>query len=146
MPRTPGPRKCKLRLVLLRRSRSVTGKPEIEAFTSASSLWPAAGSVVGVGEFEQFDGRAVFDNEHDADAVRRAVRRNQNFAANKLERDISHFKRDAWNMPDKIGDLRAGSKRIHSTPNSLFSWLTTKTFKCFKWVSPGFASVVGIPM
>ena len=37
--------------------------------------------MVGVGEFEQFDGRAVFDYERDADAVGWAVRRNQDFAA-----------------------------------------------------------------
>src|SRR5579862_1440912 len=46
----------------------------------------------------------------------------------------------------RSGIAASASKRIHSTPNSLFSWLTTKTFRCFKWVSPGFASVVGIPM
>jgi hypothetical protein len=33
--------------------------------------------MVGVGEFEQFDGRAVFDYERDADAVGWAVGRNQ---------------------------------------------------------------------
>jgi hypothetical protein len=36
----------------------------------------AAARMVGVGEFEQFDGRAVFDYERDADAVGRAVGRN----------------------------------------------------------------------
>src|ERR1700722_8043337 len=46
----------------------------------------------------------------------------------------------------RSGTAASASKRIHSTPNSLFSWLTTKSFRCFKWVSPGFASVVGIPM
>jgi len=40
--------------------------------------------VVGVGEFEQFDGRAVFDDERDAYAVGWAVGSNQNFAAGKL--------------------------------------------------------------
>ena len=43
----------------------------------------AAARVVGVGEFEQFDGRAVFDYERDADAVGWTVRRNQDFAAGK---------------------------------------------------------------
>jgi hypothetical protein len=33
--------------------------------------------MVGVGELEQFDGRAVFDYERDADAVGWAVGRNQ---------------------------------------------------------------------
>src|ERR1700683_644436 len=64
----------------------------------------AAGRVVGVGEFEQFDGRAVFDYERDADAVGWAVRSNQDFAAGKLGSEISHFKRDVWNLPDEIRD------------------------------------------
>ena len=34
----------------------------------------AAGRMVGVGEFEQFDGRAVFDDERDAYAIGGAVR------------------------------------------------------------------------
>ena len=63
----------------------------------------AAARVVGVGEFEQFDGRAVFDYECDADAVGWAVRRNQDFAASKLGGEISHFKRDVRNLPDEIG-------------------------------------------
>ena len=58
--------------------------------------------MVRVGEFEQFDGRAVFDYERDPDAVRWAVRRNQDFAASKLGGEISHFKRDVWNLPDEI--------------------------------------------
>ena len=64
----------------------------------------AAARVVGVGEFEQFDGRAVFDYERDADAVGWAVRRNQDFAASKLGGEISHFKRDVRNVPDEIRD------------------------------------------
>jgi hypothetical protein len=35
---------------------------------------------LGIGEFEEFDGRAVFDDECDADTVGWAVRRNQDFA------------------------------------------------------------------
>ena len=62
------------------------------------------GRVVGVGEFEQFDGRAVFDYERDADAVGWAVRRNQDFAASKLGSEISHFKCDVRNVPDEIRD------------------------------------------
>jgi hypothetical protein len=53
----------------------------------------AATRMVGVGEFEQFDGRAVFDYERDADAVGWAVGRNQDFAASQLRGEISHFKR-----------------------------------------------------
>src|SRR5579863_2822467 len=68
----------------------------------------AAGGVVGVGEFEQFDGRAVFDYERDADAVGWAVGRNQDFAASKLGGEISHFKGDVRNLADEIGDRRVG--------------------------------------
>jgi hypothetical protein len=64
----------------------------------------AAGRVVGVGEFEQFDGRAVFDDERDAYAIGGAVRRYQDFAASKLGGEISHFKRDVRNVPDEIRD------------------------------------------
>jgi hypothetical protein len=60
--------------------------------------------MVGIGEFEQFDGRAVFDYERDADAVGWAVGRNQDFAASKLGGEISHFKRDMRNVPDEIRD------------------------------------------
>ena len=62
--------------------------------------------MVGVGEFEQFDGRAVFDDERDADTVGWAVGRNQDFAAGKLGGEIRHFKRHVWNLPDEIGDGR----------------------------------------
>jgi hypothetical protein len=62
--------------------------------------------MVGVGEFEQLDGRAVFDDERDADAVGWAVGRNQDFAAGKLGGEISHFKCDVRNLPDEIRDRR----------------------------------------
>jgi hypothetical protein len=74
----------------------------MEGLVSAAPL--AAARMVGVGEFEQFDGRAVFDYERDADAVGWAVRRNQDFAAGKLGGEISHFKRDVRNLPDEIRD------------------------------------------
>src|SRR5580658_11055891 len=74
----------------------------MEGLVSAAPL--AAARMVGVGEFEQFDGRAVFDYERDADAVGWAVRRNQDFAASKLGGEISHFKRDVRNVPDQIRD------------------------------------------
>ena len=67
---------------------------------------PASGRVVGVGEFEKFDGRAVFDDERDADTVGWAVRRNQDFAACQLGGEIIHFKRDVGNLPDEIRDRR----------------------------------------
>jgi hypothetical protein len=63
-----------------------------------------AARMVRVGEFEQFDGRAIFDYERDEYAVGWAVRRNQDFAASKLGGEISHFKRDVWNVPDEIRD------------------------------------------
>ena len=63
----------------------------------------AAARMVGVGEFEQFDGRAVFDYERDADAVGWAVGRNQDFAASKLGGEISQFKRDAISRGARIG-------------------------------------------
>ena len=40
--------------------------------------------MVGVGEFEQFDGRAVFDYERDADAVGWAVGRGSGFRGQHL--------------------------------------------------------------
>ena len=67
-----------------------------------------AGGGVGVGEFEQFDGGAVFDDERDADAVGWAVGRDQDFAAGKLGGEIGHFKRDVRNLPDKIRDRCVG--------------------------------------
>jgi hypothetical protein len=108
----------------------------------------AAGGMIGVGEFEQFDGRAVFDDERDADPLGWAVGRNQDFAAGEFGGEIRHFKRDVPNLTcgtwrTRSGTAASASKRIHSTPNSLFSWLTMKSFR---WVSPGFDSVVGIPM
>ena len=106
----------------------------------------AAARVVGVGEFEQFDGRAVFDYERDADAVGWAVRRNQDFAASKLGGEISLFKRDVRNVPDEIRDrcVRFETHPLHAG----FAFLVAedKDFQVFKWVSPSFASVVGIPM
>src|SRR6202453_3213715 len=66
----------------------------------------AAGRMVEVGELEQFNGRAVFDDERDADAVGWAVGRNQDFAASKLGGEIRHFKRNVRNLPDEIRDRR----------------------------------------
>jgi hypothetical protein len=42
----------------------------------------------GVCEFEQFDRRAILDDERDADTVGWAVRRNQDFAAGKLGGEV----------------------------------------------------------
>src|ERR1019366_9142487 len=94
----------------------------------------AAARMIGVGEFEQFDGRAVFDYKRDADAVGWAVGRNQDFAASKLGGEISHLKRDVRNLPDEIRDrsVRFETHPLHA--KFAFSWLTTKSFRCFKWV------------
>ncbi len=106
----------------------------------------AAGRMVRAGEFEQFDRRAVFDYERDADAVGWAVGRNQDFAASKLGGEVSHFKRDVRNLPDEVRDRRV---RFETHPlHAKFAFLVAddKEFQVFQVVSPGFASVVGIPM
>jgi hypothetical protein len=92
----------------------------------------AAGRMVGVGEFEQFDGRAVFDYERDANAVGWAVGRNQDFAANKPGGEISHFKRDVRNLPDQIRDRRV---RFETHPlHAKFAFLVAddKEFQVFQ--------------
>jgi hypothetical protein len=90
-----------------------------------------AARMVGVGEFEQFDRRAVFDYERDADAVGWAVRRNQDFAASKLGGEIGHFKGDVRNVPDEIRDrcVRFETHPLHAE----FAFLVAddKDFKVF---------------
>jgi hypothetical protein len=106
----------------------------------------AAGRMVGVGEFEQFNGRAVFDDERDADAVGWAVGRNQDFAASKLGGKISHFKRDVRNSPDEIRDRRV---RFETHPlHAKFAFLVAddKQFQVFQVGLARLPSVVGIPM
>jgi len=88
--------------------------------------------MVGVGEFEQFDGRAVFNYERDTDAVRWAVGRNQDFAASKLIGEISHFERDVRNLPDEIRDRRV---RLETHPlHAKFTFLVAddKDFQVFQ--------------
>jgi len=100
-------------------------------FISALALLAAA-RMVGVGEFEQFDGRAVFDYERDADTVGWAVGKNQDFAAGKLRGEISHFKRDVRNSPDKIRDRRV---RFETHPlHTKFAFLVAddKEFQVFQ--------------
>jgi len=92
----------------------------------------AAARMVGVGEFEQFDGCAVFDYERDADALGWAVGRNQDFAASKLGGEISHFKRDVRNLPDEIRDRRV---RFETHPlHAKFAFLVAddKEFQVFQ--------------
>src|SRR6202453_3634909 len=92
----------------------------------------AAARMVGVGEFEQFNGRAVFDDERDADAGGWAVGRNQDFAASKLGGEISHFKRDVRNSPDEIRDRRV---RFETHPlDAKFAFLVAddKEFQVFQ--------------
>ena len=97
----------------------------------------APARVVRVGEFEQFNGRAVFDYERDADAVGWVVRRNQDFAASKLGGEISHFKRDVRNLPDEIRDRRV---RFETHPlHAEFTFLVAddKQFQVFQVGLPG---------
>jgi hypothetical protein len=47
----------------------------------------------GVGEFEQFDRRAILDDERDADTVGWAVRLNQDFAAGQLGGEVGQTRR-----------------------------------------------------
>jgi len=85
-----------------------------------------------VGEFEQFDGRAVFDYERDPDAAGGAVGRNQDFAACKLGGEISHLKRDVRNLPDEIRDRRV---RFETHPlHAKFAFLVAhhKDFQVFQ--------------
>ncbi len=88
--------------------------------------------MVGVGEFEQFDGRAVFDYERDADAVGWAVGRNQDFAASKLGGEISHFKRDVRNLPDEIRDRRVRFKTHPLHAKFAFLVADDKQFQVFQ--------------
>ena len=86
----------------------------------------------GVCEFEQFDRRAILDDECDADTVGWAVRRNQNFAASKLRGEVGHFKRDVRHLPDKIGNRRI---RFEAHPfHAEFAFLVTddKNFQVFQ--------------
>src|SRR5580700_547150 len=92
----------------------------------------AAGRMVRVGEFEQFDGRSVFDYERDPDAIGWAVGRNQDFAPSQLGGEISHFKRDVRNLPDQIRDRRV---RFETHPlHAKFAFLVAddKEFQVFQ--------------
>ena len=62
--------------------------------------------MVWVGELHQLNGRAVFDDERDAHAVRWAIRRNQNFPTHQLSRKVTHLKRNVWHLPDQLGNRR----------------------------------------
>lgn len=76
------------------------------ALAALTLVWMVAGSslqtvlygssitgwMFGVGKFKKFDGRAVLDDNGDADAVGWAGRGNQDFAASKLGGKVSHFK------------------------------------------------------
>src|SRR5580700_12243879 len=103
----------------------------VSVFISAScSAGPAR--MVGVGEFEQFNGSAVFDDERDPDAVGWAVGRNQDFAASKLRGEIIHLKRDVRNLPDQIRDRRV---RFETHPlHAKFAFLVAddKEFQVFQ--------------
>ena len=95
-------------------------------------LWLSSAGVVRVGEFEQFDRRAVFDDERDADAVGWAVRRNQDFAAGKLGGEISHFERDVRNLPDEIRHRRVRFETHPLHPEFAFLVADDKEFQVFQ--------------
>ncbi len=91
-----------------------------------------AGRMVGISEFEQFDGRAVFDYERDPDAVGWAIGRNQDFTAGQLGRQISHFKRDVRNLPYEVRHRRV---RFEAHPlHAKFAFLVAddKNFQTFQ--------------
>ena len=88
--------------------------------------------MLGVGKFEQFDWRAVFDDKCDADTIGWAVRRNQDFAASKLREEVGYFKRDMRHSPDKVGNRRV---RFEAHPfHAEFAFLVTdhKNFQMFQ--------------
>ena len=88
--------------------------------------------MVGVGELEQFDGRAVFDYEGDADAVGWALGRNQDFVSSKLGGEISHFKRDVRNLPDEIRDRSVGFETHPLHAKFAFLVADEKDFQVFQ--------------
>ena len=60
--------------------------------------------MVGVGELQQLNGCAVFDDERDAHAIGWAVRRNQNFSASQFGCKVTHLKSNMWHLPDQLGN------------------------------------------
>jgi hypothetical protein len=48
--------------------------------------------------------------------------------------------------PDEIGNRRIGFEAHPFHTEFAFPVLDDKSFQVFKWVSPGFDSLVGIPM
>jgi hypothetical protein len=74
-------------------------------------------------KFEQFDRRAVLDDERHADTVGWAVRRNEDFAAGKLGGKVGHFKRNVRHPPDEIRNRRV---RFEAHPfHAEFAFLVT---------------------
>ena len=78
--------------------------------STGSRVTRPVGSISGwmfrVCKFEQFDRRAVLDDERHADTVGWAVRRNKDFAAGKLGGKVGHFKRNVCHPPDEIRNRR----------------------------------------
>jgi len=62
--------------------------------------------MVGVSEFHQLNGCAVFDDECDAHPIGRAVGRNQNLSAYQFGRKVIHLKSNMWHLPDQLGNRR----------------------------------------
>lgn len=61
--------------------------------------------MIGVGELEQFNRCAVFDNERDAHTVGWTVRCDQDFPARQLGRKVAHLKSNMWHLPNQLGNL-----------------------------------------
>ena len=87
-------------------------------------------------------GRAVFDDERDADPLRWAVPRNQDFAEGKLGGEVGHFKRDVRHSPDEIGDLRIRFEAHPFHPEFAFLVTDDENFQVFQMGLPslGFGS------
>ena len=101
-----------------------------------------------VGEFEQFDGRAVFDDERDADAVGWAVRSNQGFRGQPARRRDQPLQRATARAtcPDETGPLCLLQTHPLHAEFAFLVWMRQRLSGVSRWVSPGLASVVGVPM
>ena len=62
--------------------------------------------MIGIGELKQLNRCAVFDDERNAHAVRRAVRRNQNFPAGQLGSKVTHLESNVWYLSDQLENRR----------------------------------------
>jgi hypothetical protein len=66
--------------------------------------------------------------------------------ASWLGKEAGYFKGDVRHSPDEIGNRRIGFEAHPFHTEFAFPVTDDKSFQVFKWVSPGFDSLVGIPM